>query len=310
MIREVLLLLFFASTGCALLQQYARLFGRVSSLVQKRNFPRCEVLQASSITESSPAKVDELKRQIYQLGAALDRGQAYNPTSGEYYGKKLQFAKEKINQLIEFAPPAPTTLEEIKGEWELVITTVPHGIFRSSPFFLAIQEAYSIAGAPEKAQLFFKLHELQTCSWGVSKIGRVAQFIDHENSTFISEFDTSLLSLTVIPIIGWFKLLPTFGGRVVTVSKAQMQEGGTLALEVDYTTAKPVEGLQGLGKWIWGTKVPVGAVWKLLPWNKGRAATATLKIRYSDEELRVMEDSDGELFVYARPAYPEPEYTR
>lgn len=33
----------------------------------------------------------------------------------------------------------PNSLEEIEGEWELVLSTVPHGIFRSSPFFLAIQ---------------------------------------------------------------------------------------------------------------------------------------------------------------------------
>ena len=31
-----------------------------------------------------------------------------------------------------------------------------------------------------------------------------------------------------------------------------------LNLEVEYTTAKPVEGLSGLGEWIWDVKVPVG----------------------------------------------------
>ena len=77
-----------------------------------------------------------------------------------------------------------------------------------------------------KADLFFKLHELQTFSWGVSKIGRVAQHITTVSSTsddnsknngmLYSEFDTSIFSLTVIPILGWFKLLPTFGGCVVT----------------------------------------------------------------------------------------------
>ena len=58
---------------------------------------------------------------------------------------------------------------------KLVFTTVKHGIFRSSPFFLAIQEAFDYAEEKEafgedKAQLFFKLHELQTCSWGASKV--------------------------------------------------------------------------------------------------------------------------------------------
>ena len=54
------------------------------------------------------------------------------------------------------------------------------------------------------------------CSWGVSKVGRVAQRIDPTKGYLYSEFDTSLFSLTVIPILGWFKLLPTFGGCVVT----------------------------------------------------------------------------------------------
>ena len=83
-----------------------------------------------------------------------------------------------IEELIAASPPLPTELSALDGEWELAFTNVAHGIFRSSPFFLAIEDAYTRAGAPDKAQLFFKLHELQTCSWGISKIGRVAQRID------------------------------------------------------------------------------------------------------------------------------------
>ena len=90
-------------------------------------------------------------------------------------------------------------LSELDGEWELVFTSVAHGIFRSSPFFLAIREAYARDGEPDKAELFFKLHELQTCSWGISKIGRVAQLIDSSKGYLYSEFDTNLLSLTTIP---------------------------------------------------------------------------------------------------------------
>mmetsp|Transcript_4201 Transcript_4201/g.5817 ORF Transcript_4201/g.5817 Transcript_4201/m.5817 type:complete len:309 (+) Transcript_4201:75-1001(+) len=272
----------------------------------KSSKPRFLMSTASKTTDAAL-----LKTQILQLGASLDRGQAHNPTSGEYYGDKLKFAKDKVQSLIKLAPPLPTSLNDLEGEWELVLTTVPYGIFRSSPFFLAIQEAYAIGGQPEKASLFFKLHELQTCSWGASKVGRVAQVIDAKEELFISEFDTSLFSLTVIPVLGWFKLLPTFGGRVVTVSKVnKLGEDGVLNLEVDYTTAKPVQGLQGLGEWIWSVKVPVGAVWKLLPWNKGRAATATLQIKYLDDDFRIMEDSDGELFVYTKPVFIEPPYTK
>jgi hypothetical protein len=90
--------------------------------------------------------LDQVKAQVLQLGAALDRGQAYNPTSGSYYEGTMNTARSKIQQLLEASPDQiPTKLEDIAGEWELVLSTVPHGIFRSSPFFLAIQESYEFA---------------------------------------------------------------------------------------------------------------------------------------------------------------------
>ena len=258
--------------------------------------------------ENEQASKDKLKTQILQLGAALDRGQSYNPTSGDYYSSSMDVARSKVQSLISLsdATNVPTSLEDIAGEWELVFTTVKHGIFRSSPFFLAVQEAFDYAEEKEafgedKATLFFKLHELQTCSWGVSKIGRVAQRIDPKEGYLYSEFDTSIFSLTVIPIIGWFKLLPTFGGCVVTASKAKIADGGVIEMEVDYTTSRPVPGLSGLGKWIWSIKVPVGAVWKLLPWNKGRPAECSVAVKYYDDDFRVVEDKSGDLFVYSRP---------
>jgi hypothetical protein len=156
----------------------------------------------------------------------------------------------------------------------------------------------------DKATLFFKLHELQTCSWGVSKIGRVAQRIDAEAGYIYSEFDTSIFSLTVIPVLGWFKLLPTFGGCVVTAAKCELDSSGTLDMEVEYTTSRPVPGLSGLGEWIWKVRVPVGTIWKLLPWNKGRSASCSVNVRYVDEDFRIVEDVSGDLFVYTRPVVP------
>merc|ERR1719247_1851112 len=155
-----------------------------------------------------------------------------------------------LKELVAASPPLPTSLSELDGEWELIFTSVAHGIFRSSPFFLAIQEAYSRAGEPDKAELFFRLHELQTCSWGVSKIGRVAQTIDAKAGMLYSEFDTNLLSLTVIPLLGWGKLLPTFGGCVITASSAALTDAAdgskSIEMEVKYTTSRPVPGLSGL----------------------------------------------------------------
>eukprot|EP00629_Pelagomonadales_sp_RCC1024_P001165 CAMPEP_0119279962 /NCGR_PEP_ID=MMETSP1329-20130426/21809_1 /TAXON_ID=114041 /ORGANISM="Genus nov. species nov., Strain RCC1024" /LENGTH=287 /DNA_ID=CAMNT_0007280529 /DNA_START=80 /DNA_END=940 /DNA_ORIENTATION=- len=227
-----------------------------------------------------------LKAQIMHFGATMDRGQGYNPTTGDQYKERMAAARSKVDALVA-AGGKEVTASALEGRWELVFSSVPHGIFRSSPFFAAIYDAYENAGAPDKADLFFRLHELQTMSWGVSKIGRVSQVIDPAGGMLYSEFDTQIFSLTVIPILGWFKLLPTFGGCVVTASKYAL-EGKTLALEVDYTTAKPVEGLNGLGDWIWNIKVPVGAVWKLLPWNRGRAPQCNIDVVYLDDDFRVV----------------------
>ena len=268
--------------------------------------PTTTQLSATGVMTLENPSTLELKMQLLQLGAALDRGQMFNPTSGLQYKESMEIARAKIKDLCKQSGKA-FTMDSIDGEWELVLSTVPHGIFRSSPFFLAIQQAYADVGTPEKAELFFKLHELQTMSWGVSKIGRVGQSIDKEAGTLSSEFDTNIFALTVIPFFGWGKLLPTFGGCVITESKVELKEDGEMHLEVDLTRAKPVKGLNTLPGGVGvDTKVPVGALWKLLPWNKGRAATAQLYLRYVDDDFRVMEDIDGELFVYSRPVVSRP----
>jgi len=284
-----------------------------SSIHVATNTPTPAWFVPATTKKDENASIEKLKAQVLQLGAALDRGQAFNPTSGNYYSGTMAVARRKIDDLLEYADPAvniPKTLEDIEGEWELVLTTVPHGLFRSSPFFLAVQYAFGIGEetgvGKAKANLFFKLHELQTCSWGASKVGRIAQRINPRTKYLYSEFDTSLFSLTVIPILGWFKLLPTFGGCVITAATCEMKEGGRLDMEVDYTTSRPVPGLSGLGKWIWDVKVPVGDVWKLLPWNNGRAATCGVTIKFVDEDFRIVEDDDGEMFVYTRPVVPRP----
>lgn len=190
----------------------------------------------------------------------------------------------------------------------MIITTINERTSRAESF-----------GEP-KANLFFRLHELQTCSWGASKIGRVAQTIrkakgengQSDQYYLYSEFDTSLFSLTVIPILGWFKLLPTFGGCVVTAAKCDTmtsEKPGHLSMEVDYTTSRKVPGLNGLpliGDFIWKVKVPVGAIWKLLPWNKGRPALCAVDVRYVDNDFRIVEDVGGDFFVYTRPVVARP----
>lgn len=276
--------------------------------------PQATALEASAPLFTNSGLNSELKMRLLTLAASLDRGQSYNPTSSDAYRERMSIATSLIQQLIAASPPLPTTLAEIEGEWELVFTDVAHGIFRSSPFFLAIQESYARAGEAEKAELFFRLHELQTCSWGVSKIGRVAQTISASEGMLYSEFDTNLLSLTTIPVIGFWKLLPTFGGCVITASSVQLN-GDSLDMEVEYTTSRPVPGLSGLrplpgdigkkiAEFIWNLKVPVGFAWKLLPWNGGNAPTCSVKLVYFDGDVRIVQDPGGQFFVYTRPVAP------
>jgi len=293
--------------------------GALSLTVQPQAFrARGASMSATAVAEpvfTSAATNTEMKMRVLTLAASLDRGQSYNPTSSDAYAERMEITSACLRELIAASPPLPTSLEALDGEWELIFTNVRHGIFRSSPFFLAIQEAYANAGVPEKAELFFKLHELQTCSFGISKIGRVAQTIDSSSGMLYSEFDTNLLSLTALPLIGFWKLLPTFGGCVITASSAALS-GDRIEMEVEYTTSRPVPGLSGLrplpgdfGKkiadLIWSLKVPVGFVWKLLPWNKG-APTCSVKLVYFDGDMRIVEDVSGELFVYTRPVAPRP----
>ena len=138
-----------------------------STVTSPASVPSSSWFTDSNTDDQQPSK-KKLKTQILQLGAALDRGQSYNPTSGEYYSSWMDVARSKIQSLVSLADAdsnIPKSLEDISGEWELVFTTVKHGIFCSSPFFLAVQEAFEYgeekeAFGEDKATLFFKLHEL------------------------------------------------------------------------------------------------------------------------------------------------------
>ncbi len=155
----VLTLLGFVSNGCSFTpKSQVKLAFTVSSSVNSVDsisleksdveLPPVKWFPASQELTDDSLTTEQLKAQVLQLGAALDRGQAYNPTSGAYYSGVMLSAKKKIQELVRRADPEaniPKSLEDIAGEWELVLTTVPHGIFRSSPFFLAIQEAFEYA---------------------------------------------------------------------------------------------------------------------------------------------------------------------
>ena len=257
------------------------------------------------------------KNKILQIAALTDRGQRLNTLVAPTYQEYRTTMAELVDQLS--ASPYEVSESALEGEWELIFSDVE--LFRSSPFFLAIEEALNgspgiptlgrwlgATEADKKAEVFFRLHQLQVLSWGASTVGRVAQRLDFEEGTLESSFDTTIFGLTVIPIVGWFKLLPTFGGRVVTLANQLTLEEGTLSMELQKTRVVTAPGVPRIplvdgvfmDRWY-----PVSAAWKLLPWNggpfDGRPPTCSMKVEYVDEQMRISRDGAGALFVYTRP---------
>ena len=241
-------------------------------------------------------EIDEIKKKIFQIGAVTDRGQRLNKLIAPMYSEK----SNEMNILIENLKTLNCEITEksLSGEWELIYSNVE--LFRSSPFFLAIEKSLN---DEFKSNLFFKLHQLQVGSFGISTIGRIAQKIDFEKKEFISTFDTTIFGLTTIPILGWFKLLPTFGGRVITLAENLVLKDRVLEMNLIKTKVTKVEGLNKIplfSKLLMDRWYPVKDIWERLPWNKA-CPSCEINVIYIDEEIRIMEDIYGSIFIYIRP---------
>ncbi len=239
---------------------------------------------------------EKLKQEIYKLSALTDRGQRLNKLISPIYQEKLTEINKLINNLKVYSKPISEDI--ISGEWELIFSNVE--LFRSSPFFLAIENALNNKG---KSDLFFKLHQLQVSSFGLSTIGKISQTIDFKNKEFLSTFDTIIFGLTTIPIIGWFKLLPTFGGSVTTLADDLTLVDNKLSMRLQKTKVTDVEGLNKIpifSKLLMNKWYPVKDVWEKLPWNKV-IPNCEVSIIFIDEDLRIMNDIYGSIFIYIRP---------
>ena len=239
---------------------------------------------------------EKLKQEIYKLSALTDRGQRLNKLISPTYQEKLTEINNLINNLKSYS--LPITEDIISGEWELIFSNVE--LFRSSPFFLAIENALN---NKVKSDLFFKLHQLQVSSFGLSTIGKISQKIDFQNKEFISTFDTIIFGLTTIPLIGWFKLFPTFGGSVTTLADDLVLVDNKLKMSLDKTKVTKVEGLKEIpifSKLLMNKWYPVKEVWMKLPWNKTNP-NCEVSITFIDEDLRIMNDIYGSIFIYVRP---------
>ena len=241
--------------------------------------------------------IEDIKKKIYQIAAITDRGQRLNKLIAPMYQEKLKEMGNLIDSLESFN--TEVSEEKLSGEWELIYSTVE--LFRSSPFFLAIEKALN---DEFKSNLFFKLHQLQVGSFGLSTIGRIAQNIDFDKKEFISTFDTIIFGLTTIPILGWFKLLPTFGGRVITLADELVLKDNSIKMSLQKTKVSKVEGLNKIpifSKILMDRWYPVKEVWEKLPWNK-ESPSCEVYVIYLDEDLRIMKDIYGSIFIYIRPS--------
>ena len=238
---------------------------------------------------------EKLKQEIYKLSALTDRGQRLNKLISPIYQEKLIEINNLINDLKGYSEPLSE--EIISGEWELIFSNVE--LFRSSPFFLAIENALS---NKVKSDLFFKLHQLQVCSFGLSTIGKISQSIDFQKKEFLSTFDTIIFGITTLPIIGWFKLFPTFGGSVTTLADELVLVDNKLRMSLQKTKVTEVEGLNKIpifSKLLMNRWYPVKDVWKKLPWNKVNPS-CEVSINFIDEDLRITNDIYGSIFIYIR----------
>ena len=237
----------------------------------------------------------EIKEKIYKISAKTDRGQRLNKLIAPMYQENLKEIRSLTKELIAFN--SEVNEKKLNGDWELIFSDVE--LFRSSPFFLAIEKALD---NQKRSDLFFKLHQLQVCSFGLSTIGKVSQKINFTKREFISTFDTTIFGLTTIPIFGWFKLLPTFGGRVITLANEISLNKNVLKMTLQKTKVSEVEGLKRIpifSNLLMERWYPVKNIWEKLPWNSNEPSLEVF-IKYLDEDMRIIEDIYGSIFVYVR----------
>ena len=93
-------------------------------------------------------EIYEIKRKIYHIAAITDRGQRLNKLVALTYQEESKKMLELIKNLQTFN--FEISEETLSGEWELIYSTVE--LFRSSPFFMAIEKAFN---DEFKSNLFF-----------------------------------------------------------------------------------------------------------------------------------------------------------
>ena len=226
--------------------------------------------------EDDAAIRDELKRELVLLASVTNRGTCAS-------AEEENLVVDLVTQLEALNPTADPALNS-QGDWELCYSSTQS--FRSSPFFLAIRAFLGDDNKPVADNLF-TIHDRATTA---SRVGKVRQIIDKENTELVSEYDLSVGLLPGLPV--------RVKGTVVTSSDLTAIAPETWEMKVRGTKVNG-SNVPFLDQYLDdnAVEIPVGDVYQSL---SGSIPTAVLKTYYVDEGMRITRDSDDNIFVFTR----------
>ncbi|KAL3807538.1 hypothetical protein ACHAXA_002577 [Cyclostephanos tholiformis] len=229
------------------------------------------------ITDEDDASIrEELKRELILLASVTNRGTCATT-------EESNLVIDLVAQLEALNPTKDPALNGM-GDWELCYSSTQS--FRSSPFFLAIR---SIMGDENgsMADTAFAIHDRATTA---SRIGKVRQIVDKDNSELVSEYDLS---------VGLFPGLPLrVKGTVVTSAELKVIPPETWEMKVRGTKVKG-SNVPFLDQYLDDNdvEIPVGEAYRAI---SGSVPVGVLKTYYVDEGMRITRDIDDNFFVFAR----------
>eukprot|EP00899_Mesostigma_viride_P024701 jgi/Mesvir1/5415/Mv15480-RA.2 len=240
----------------------------------------------------------ELKSQLWQAAAGLDRGMAASSAQREQV-EALVLQLEAINPT---PAPCQSAVPSIDGTWHLLYSSVQE--WRSSPFFWALQGVLDeILGEEEAAQPLYSFLNSMRQPLQVTLGPRIAQHVDAARGLLVSEMDVALLTA----------LADGIRLRLTTTSTLAVTGPATAEVTVRTTQLRDCNVAPLLDR----LPIPVEPLLTLLgSWGSLRgstsrkhtgAATITMYTPYLDEDLRIIRTPDGEVFVYHRDLAPASE---
>jgi len=231
---------------------------------------------AVDMDEGDAAIRDELKRELILLASVTNRGMCAST-------EEENLVIDIVTQLEALNPTADPALNS-QGDWELCYSSTQS--FRSSPFFLAIR-AFLGDENEAGAENFFNIHDKATTA---SRVGKVRQIIDRDNTELVSEYDLSVGLVPGLPV--------KVKGCVVTSADLVVIAPETWEMSVRGTKVNG-SNVPFLDQYLDdnAVEIPVGEAYKAI---SGSIPTAILKTYYVDEGMRITRDVDDNFFVFTR----------